>query len=235
MAANSSNLPVVFNFGTQSIRTIDQEGEIWFVAKDVCQALDIANHNSAVGRLDDDERGGVAITDPMGRDQEATIINESGLYSLVMSSRKAEAKKFKRWVTHDVLPAIRKTGSYQAPALEAPQPAEPENPRYVHSAQEIRERIDRRALQLSLIMHRKFVADMQKSSQFHYFRTGDNKPEAWLPSFGASNAIDALRMVALMADDARKRALEDDAEWEALLDESLKVNGYTMQRKEFKR
>lgn len=116
----SSNLPVVFNFGNLTIRTIDRDGEVWFVAKDVCQALDIANHNSAVGRLDDDERDGVALTDPMGRQQEATCISESGLYSLVMSSRKAEAKQFKRWVTHDVLPAIRKTGRYEAPQVALP-------------------------------------------------------------------------------------------------------------------
>lgn len=111
-----SNLPVAFNFGNQSLRTIDKDGEVWFVAKDVCQVLDITNHNHAVGRLDDDERDGVALNDPMGRPQELTIINESGLYSLVLSSRKAEAKTFKRWVTHDVLPAIRKTGSYEAPS-----------------------------------------------------------------------------------------------------------------------
>ena len=107
----TSNLPVVFNFGTQSIRTIDQDGEIWFVASDVCTALDIANPTQAVGRLDDDERSMFNI----GRQGDAHIISESGLYSLVMSSRKAEAKQFKRWVTHDVLPAIRKTGRYEAP------------------------------------------------------------------------------------------------------------------------
>lgn len=119
MADNSSNLPVAFNFGALSIRTIDKEGEIWFVANDVCAALDIASPRVAVTRLDDDERDGVCLTDAIGRQQEATIINESGLYSLVMSSRKAEAKKFKRWVTHDVLPAIRKTGRYEAPSQAA--------------------------------------------------------------------------------------------------------------------
>src|SRR5471030_1112884 len=118
MATNdqSSILPVVFNFGLQSIRTIDQNGEIWFVASDVCAALDIANPTQAVGRLDEDERSmfnigqgntlcsnegiGAARGNP-----NTNIISESGLYSLVMGSRKAEAKQFKRWVTHDVLPA----------------------------------------------------------------------------------------------------------------------------------
>lgn len=115
----ATNLPVAFTFGALSIRTIDKEGEIWFVANDVCAALDIASPRVAVTRLDDDERDGVCLTDAIGRQQEATIINESGLYSLVMSSRKAEAKKFKRWVTHDVLPAIRKTGHYEAPSQAA--------------------------------------------------------------------------------------------------------------------
>lgn len=123
----STNPPVVFNFGTQSIRTIDQDGEVWFVANDVCAALDIANPRQAVGRLDDDE-GGVISTDTPSKNQhgafgtvkqELSIISESGLYSLVMSSRKAEAKQFKRWVTHDVLPAIRKTGRYEAPSQAA--------------------------------------------------------------------------------------------------------------------
>lgn len=114
-----SNLPVVFNFGTQSIRTIDQNGEIWFVAGDICAALDIANPRQAVGRLDDDERNTVCLTDgiqPTAGNPNTNIINESGLYSLVMSSRKSEAKQFKRWVTHEVLPAIRTTGRYEAAA-----------------------------------------------------------------------------------------------------------------------
>lgn len=123
----ATNLPVVFNFGTQSIRTIDRDGEIWFVASDVCAALDIANPRHAVGRLDDDERNTVVLNDGNTAERgnpNVNIISESGLYSLVMSSRKAEAKHFKRWVTHEVLPKIRKTGKYEAPGapvmLEAP-------------------------------------------------------------------------------------------------------------------
>lgn len=110
----TTNLPVVFNFGNQSIRTIDQAGEVWFVANDVCSALDISNPRQAITRLDDDERGVISNDTPSGS-QELNIISESGLYSLVMSSRKAEAKQFKRWVTHEVLPTIRTTGRYEAP------------------------------------------------------------------------------------------------------------------------
>lgn len=99
------------------IRVIEIEGEPWFVAVDVCRALDIQNHRDALTRLDDDEKSGVVLTDPHGRPQETSCVNEPGLYSLVLGSRKPEAKAFKRWITHEVLPAIRKTGSYSMPNM----------------------------------------------------------------------------------------------------------------------
>lgn len=106
-----------FNFDSFSVRTINRDGEIWFVANDVCAALEVANPRDAISRLDEDERSAVAITDTRSKGsatqrREVTVINESGLYSLILTSRKPEAKRFKRWVTHEVLPAIRKTGSY---------------------------------------------------------------------------------------------------------------------------
>lgn len=82
-----------------------------FVAKDVCDCLEITKHRDAISRLDSDERGSVKLDTPGGK-QDIAAINEYGLYSLVLSSRKPEAKDFKRWITHDVIPAIRKTGSY---------------------------------------------------------------------------------------------------------------------------
>lgn len=114
---------VTFNFVTSSVRVVTIDGNPWFIGKDVCEALSIANHNDALGRLDDDERRGVAITDPLGIEQTAIAINESGLYSLILTSRKPEAKKFKKWVTAEVLPAIRKTGRYEA---EPPRPGIPD-------------------------------------------------------------------------------------------------------------
>lgn len=90
------------------IRVLKRNGEAWFVAVDVCKALDINNARQAVTRLDDDEKCTVISND--GR--QMNIVSESGLYSLVLSSRKKEAKTFKRWVTHDILPEIRKTGGY---------------------------------------------------------------------------------------------------------------------------
>ena len=105
----------VFNsseFG--NVRVVQVDGEPWFVAADVCRALEISNSRDAVARLDDDEKG-VGSTDTLGGKQGMQIINEPGLYTLVLGSRKPEAKTFKRWVTHEVLPAIRKTGSYKTP------------------------------------------------------------------------------------------------------------------------
>lgn len=105
-----------FNFRQTAVRTLLQQGEVWFVAKDVCDVLDLSNSRRALERLDGDEKG-VTISDTPGGPQEVSIVNEPGLYSLILTSRKPEAKAFKRWVTHEVLPAIRQTGSYVAPAL----------------------------------------------------------------------------------------------------------------------
>lgn len=100
-------------FGT--IRTTTINGEPWFVAVDVCKALEIQNHKDAIGRLDEDEKTGVDLTDPHGRVQNTNCVNEPGLYALVLGSRKPEAKAFKRWITHEVIPTIRKHGAYMTP------------------------------------------------------------------------------------------------------------------------
>lgn len=97
------------------IRVVERDGEPWFVAADICGALDIANSRDALTRIDEDEKG-VALTDTLGGAQEVAVVNEPGLYSLVLGSRKSEARAFKRWITHDVIPAIRKTGMYATPA-----------------------------------------------------------------------------------------------------------------------
>lgn len=117
VASNDAPSLHAFNFDSFSVRTINRDGEIWFVANDVCSALEISNSRMAISRLDDDERSDVSIADTRSKGsatqrREVTVINESGLYSLILTSRKPEAKRFKRWVTHEVLPAIRKTGSY---------------------------------------------------------------------------------------------------------------------------
>ena len=93
------------------VRVVDVNGEPWFVAKDVCECLDIGNSRDAVAALDEDEKGVDSIDTPGGA-QEMSIISEAGLYSLILRSRKPEAKAFKRWITHEVLPSIRRAGSY---------------------------------------------------------------------------------------------------------------------------
>ena len=94
-----------------AIRAITQNDEPWFVAADVCRALELGNSRQALARLDDDEKG-VISTDTPGGEQKMNIVNEPGLYTLVLGSRKPEAKAFKRWVTHEVIPSIRRHGVY---------------------------------------------------------------------------------------------------------------------------
>ncbi|WP_447590173.1 BRO-N domain-containing protein [Aquipseudomonas campi] len=102
---------IPFQFEANEVRTMLIDDQPWFVAADVCQALAVRNNRDALSRLDDDEKG-VATTDTLGGSQVVGIINESGLYSLILTSRKAEAKRFKKWITAEVLPAIRRTGQY---------------------------------------------------------------------------------------------------------------------------
>lgn len=105
----------VFQNDNFKVRVVERSGEPWFVAKDVCDTLAIANGRDAISRLDEDEKDTVGLTDGTPGNPNMTIVSESGLYSLVLGSRKAEAKAFKRWVTHDVIPSIRKHGAYLTP------------------------------------------------------------------------------------------------------------------------
>lgn len=117
------NQIVAFDFESNNVRVVmGDDGEPLFVIADVCQALTIDNHRNVIARLDDDEKGVQSMDTPGGR-QDLAVINESGLYSLILTSRKPEAKRFKRWVTHEVLPAIRRTGSYSVPGTVAALPA----------------------------------------------------------------------------------------------------------------
>lgn len=103
-----------FDYTGKHVRTSAIGDTIWFVARDVCDILEVSDVSKAVSRLDDDEKGTNTIRTP-GGSQNLLVINESGLYSLILTSRKHEAKQFKRWVTHEVIPAIRKHGGYLTP------------------------------------------------------------------------------------------------------------------------
>lgn len=124
-ATSPSANALTFNFCTQALRVVMIGGEPWFVAADVCEALAVGNVSLAVngradradGGLDEDEKGIASVNTPSG-EQQMLIVNESGLYSLIFKSRKPEAKTFKKWVTAEVLPTIRKTGRYVEPTAE---------------------------------------------------------------------------------------------------------------------
>ena len=105
-----NNLQIFRSEEFGEVRTIEENGQLWFVAADICKALDVQNATQALYRLDEDERSMFNI----GRQGLTNIVNEYGLYNLVLASRKPEAKKFKRWVTHDILPSIRQNGGYIA-------------------------------------------------------------------------------------------------------------------------
>ena len=108
-----NKLMIFENDAFGKVRTLNLNGEPWFVAVDVCSVLDLSNPTIAVSRLDEDERAKFNL----GRQGDATIVNEPGLYTLVLGSRKPEAKAFKRWITHEVIPAIRKYGGYMTKSL----------------------------------------------------------------------------------------------------------------------
>ncbi|CAB3783380.1 BRO-N domain-containing protein [Pararobbsia alpina] len=108
-----------FNFEGKDVRVIERDGEPWFVGSDVCDVLEIAKVDSALRGLDADEKGTHTVS-TLGGAQRVGIISEPGLYALLAKSRKPEARRFKRWVTSKVLPAIRKTGNYVAPRQEQP-------------------------------------------------------------------------------------------------------------------
>ena len=106
---NASSALKLFENPQFRVRAVMRDGEPWFAAKDTCDCLEITNVSQACQTLDEDEKG-VGKVDTLGGSQAMTLISESGLYTLVMRSNKPEAKAFKRWVTHEVLPSICKTG-----------------------------------------------------------------------------------------------------------------------------
>lgn len=110
----------VFNYNNSEVRTVIKGGDPWFVLKDVCKVLNLGTPSKVAKRLDDDEVTLIHLTDALNRTRNTTIINESGLYTVILRSDKPEAKPFRKWVTSEVLPSIRKHGAYLSPeALEA--------------------------------------------------------------------------------------------------------------------
>ncbi len=110
-------IPYTFPETGAPVRIVTVNGEPWFVGVDAASAIGLADARKSLNLLDEDERHTMPVTDSLGRDQQTIVINEPGLYSLILRSRMPQAKAFKRWITHDVIPSIRRTGSYAAPAV----------------------------------------------------------------------------------------------------------------------
>lgn len=107
----------IFNYNGNVVRTVQIDGEPWWVLKDVCGVLDIEQPTRVAERLEEDEVSQTHVIDSLGRKQNTYIINESGLYNVILRSDKPQAKPFRKWVTNEVLPSIRKTGGYQLPQM----------------------------------------------------------------------------------------------------------------------
>lgn len=117
------NAITVFNWQGKKIRQLGTAERPLFVATDVCAVLGLNEVHKALRRVDGDDRNSIPVIDALGRSQLTSVVNESGLYALILSSKKPEARAFKRWVTTEVLPTIRKTGGYlmQKPAMSYPE------------------------------------------------------------------------------------------------------------------
>jgi prophage antirepressor-like protein len=140
-----------FHYQESEVRTVLLDNEPWFVASDVCVCLELGNMTMALSRIDQDDISSTEVVDSIGRRQRARIVNEAGLYELILGSRKSEARTFKRWVTHDVIPAIRKTGSY---SLTQPQSVEDLIILQAQSMKEMRQQLNAVATQLQTHQHR---------------------------------------------------------------------------------
>lgn len=148
----NNNLMIFENPEFGAVRSILIDSDPWFVAADVCKALELEKTNRALSRLDDDEKGAHSVSTPGGR-QRMSIISESGLYSLILGSRKPEARAFKRWITHEVIPSIRKHGAYMTDSLLDALEAHPEAvPEYLNRlrSENARKRELTRRLRLAL-------------------------------------------------------------------------------------
>ena len=154
----------IFNYEGKDIRTVQRDGETWWVLKDVCDVLDLSNPSMIADRLDEDEKMKVDPKQYLGSrsNEPITIISESGLYNVILLSRKPEAKKFKRWVTHEVLPSIRKHGVYAVDELLA-------NPDLLIKAlQELKaERARNNALTETVHIQRQQIAEMKPKASYY--------------------------------------------------------------------
>lgn len=189
--------PAVFHFNSHPITVILKDDEPWFIASEVCAALEMTVE--ATRRLDDDEKGLTNLQTPGGA-QQVTIISEPGLYRLIGRSNKPAAKAFNRWACHEVFPAIRKTGRYETQSLPPPASA---------IDRLTRSRINRRALELS---HRAYETYRDQMLTCHLIKNNLVTIEEWLPPQLSADVVGDARLVAKILDIYSQRIRESAAQ-----------------------
>lgn len=183
-----------FNYEGAAVRTVSRDGEPWFVAADICRVLEVGNPSQAVSRLESDEKDTLISNE--GR--QVGIINEPGLYSLILGSRKPEAKAFKRWVTHEVIPSIRKTGRYEVQA------SAPHLPRsYADALRELAETVERAEAAETVV---KTIEDNRGLNLRKYHKT-------YFPDVAERAFFDLLYSSKLLIDQRKSRWNEKKKEW----------------------
>jgi len=152
----------IYRYENCDVRTVNKNGEPWFVAADVCKVLELGNPTMALERLDEDEKALISIEGLSRGNDNGNIINEPGLYTLILGSRKPQARAFKRWITHDVIPSIRKYGVYATDELLA----DPDV--LIAALQELKaEREHTKLLQLTAAIQEQQIAEMQPKASYY--------------------------------------------------------------------
>lgn len=189
---------ITFNFKEKTIRTLEKDGQLWFVIADVAKALEYKHTPHATRLLEDYEKD-VQFLDTLGGRQKMTITNESGLYTMIMNSNKLEAKAFKKWVTSEVLPSIRKTGAYTVdtfipePAMEIPAPDFTQNKQMMNELEKMITRCCVSALREQIADYNLKNA-VKQTDLFNSAPTADGMPMAnWLMSI--SHSLSAINSI----------------------------------------
>ena len=155
----------IFNYQDKEVRTVQHGAETHWVLKDVCEVLGLAEPHRVSARLDKDERTQMTVTDSLGRNQKTTVVNESGLYNVILRSDKPEAKAFKRWVTHEVLPAIRKHGAYATPDTLEAMLNDPDT--MIKTLQALKtEREEKRVLQVQVAQRDQLIGELKPKADY---------------------------------------------------------------------
>lgn len=210
---------IPFTYNTKQVRVIEKDGEPWFIAKDVCDILEISNGRDAVSRLDEDEKD-VAISDTPGGKQNMTIISESGVYALIFTSRKPEAENFKRWIRKEVIPSIRKHGAYMTPETIERVLSDPDT--IIRLATELKKERQRR-LELE-----------PKAEQFDKFISGENYQDmntvAKALGWGRNKLFAELRDKKILMSDNRPYQRYIDAGYFVVKEKSIQMGGQVINK-----